>query len=70
MNKIKRKKTCSLCFVKVFKFRENKFKIVQKKILGNKNNINKKRRFLGKATGHNDPYMISMGGQMPKIGGN
>ena len=61
MNKIKRKKTCSLCFVKVFKCREI--------IPGNKNN-NKKRRFLGNATGHNDHYMISMGGQMPKIGGN
>ena len=28
-----------------------------------------KKRFLGKATGHNDHY-ISMGGQMSKIGGN
>ena len=27
---IKRKQTCSLCFVNVFKFQENKFKIVQK----------------------------------------
>ena len=26
--------------------------------------------FLGKATGHNDHYMINMGGQRPKIGGN
>ena len=24
---------------------------------------NNKKRFLGKATGHNDHYMISMGGQ-------
>ena len=29
-----------------------------------------KKRFLGKATGHNDHYKISMGGQRPKIGGN
>ena len=27
---IKRKQTCSFCFVSVFKFHENKFKIVQK----------------------------------------
>ena len=27
---IKRKQTCSLCFVNVFKFQENKFKIVQR----------------------------------------
>ena len=31
---------------------------------------NSKKRFLGKATGHNDHYMINMGGQRPKIGGN
>ena len=41
-----------------------------KEFLGNKNNINKKKRFLGKATGHNDHYMINMGSQRPKIGGN
>ena len=31
-----------------------------------------KRIFLGKATSHNDHYMINMGGQRkrPKIGGN
>ena len=27
---IKRKQTCSMCFVKVFKFQENKLKIIQK----------------------------------------
>ena len=27
---MKRKQTCSLCYVYVFKFQENKFKIVQK----------------------------------------
>ena len=31
---------------------------------------NNKKRFLGKATGHNDHYMINMGIQQPKIGGN
>ena len=31
---------------------------------------NNKKRFLGKVTGHNDHYMINMGGQRPKIGGN
>ena len=30
---------------------------------------NDKDRFLGKATGHNDHYMINMGSQRPKIGG-
>ena len=60
--KIKRKQTCSLCFVNVFKFQENKFMVVQ-------NNFQKikiiliKKRFLGKATGHNDHYMINAGSQ-------
>ena len=30
----------------------------------------KKKIFLGKATGHSDHYMINMGGQSSKIGGN
>ena len=29
-----------------------------------------KKRFLGKATGHNDHYMINSGGQRPEIGSN
>ena len=29
---IKRKQTCYVCFVKVFKFLENKFKVVQKNL--------------------------------------
>ena len=29
-----------------------------------------KKRFLGKAIGHNDHYMKKYGGQGPKIGGN
>ena len=29
-----------------------------------------KKRFIGKVTGHNDHYMINMGGQRPKIGYN
>ena len=62
---IKRKQTCSVCFVKIFKFQESKIKIVQKNfydiiII----------RFLGKANAHNDHYMTNMGGQKPKIGGN
>ena len=28
------------------------------------------KRFLGKATGHNDHYMINMGSQRPMIDGN
>ena len=63
---IKRKQTCSLCFVKVFKFQENKFKVVQK----NFQEIIIIKIFLGKATSHNDHYMINMDGQRPKIGGN
>ena len=27
-------------------------------------------RFIGKATGYNDHYLIHMGGQKPMIGGN
>ena len=66
---IKRKQACSLCFVILFKFQENKFKIVQKNLQEIKIRL-KKKRFLGKATGHNDNYVISMGGQTPKIGSN
>ena len=29
-----------------------------------------KKRFLGKATGHNDHHMMNMGSQRPKIGSN
>ena len=38
-----------------------------KEFLGNSN---KKKRFLGKATNHNDHYMINIGGQRLKIGSN
>ena len=31
---------------------------------------NNKKRFIGKTTGDNDHYMINMGGQRSKIGGN
>ena len=31
---------------------------------------NNNKRFLGKATGHNDHYMINMGSQRPRIGSN
>ena len=31
---------------------------------------NNEKIFLGKVTGHNDHYMISMGGQRPKTDGN
>ena len=30
--------------------------------------MKKKERFTGKATGHNDHYMINMGSQRPVIG--
>ena len=60
---IKRKQTCSVGFVKVFEFQDNKFKIVQ-------NNFLEIIRFFGKPTGHDNHYMINMGGQRPKIGSN
>ena len=53
----------------MFIFQENKLKIVQKNFLEIKILI-KKKGFIGKGTGHNDHYMINMGGQRPKIGGN
>ena len=31
---------------------------------------NNDKRFLGKTAGHNDHYMINMGGLRPKTGGN
>ena len=60
----KKKQICSLCFVNKFKFQQVQDR--SKKMLGKKNI--KKRS--GKATGHNDHYMINMGGQRQKIGGN
>ena len=53
-----KKKTDSICFVNMFKFQEKQFQDCSKEFLGNKNNINKKR-FLGKATSHNDHYQSS-----------
>ena len=58
----------AVCFVNEFKFQETSPNS-SKGFLGNNDNINK-RRFLGKANGHNDHYMINMGGQRPKIGRN
>ena len=67
MNRYKENKTCSVCFVNVFKLQENKFKIIQ-------NNFQEikiiKKDFLEKP-----PVTISlhdkcMGGKRPKIGGN
>ena len=66
---IKRKETCSLRFVNVSEFQENKFKTVQK-IFSEIKIILIKKIFVGKATSHNDHYMINMGGPKPKIGGN
>ena len=61
---IKREQTYSLCFVNVLKVQNRSKEFV------NKNDINKKKRFLQKATRQNDHYMINMGDQMPKNGGN
>ena len=56
----------------MFQFQENTFKIVQKNFQEIKLILIKKfkKRFLGKATGHNDHYMINSGGQRPEIGSN
>ena len=40
---IKRKQTCSLCFVNMFKFQEKKVEDCSKEFLGNKNNTNSKK---------------------------
>ena len=66
---IRKKQTCFLCFINVFKFQENKLKIVLKNFQEIKI-ILKKYIFLGKATRHNDHYMINMGGQRLKTTGN
>ena len=66
---IKRKQTCFLYFVNVFKFQEKKFKIVQKNFKEIKIILIKKR-FPEKATSHNDHYTINMGGQSLKIDSN
>ena len=65
---IKRKQTCSVCFVKLFKFQENKFKVVQKNF--QEIIITIKKHFLKIFTSHNDHQMTNMGGQSPKIGNN
>ena len=54
--------------VNVFKFQENKFQIVQNNLQEIKMILIKKR--FGKTTSCNDHYMINMGGQRPKTGGN
>ena len=58
----------AVCFVNEFKFQETSPNS-SKGFLGNNDNINK-RRFLGKANGHNDHYMINMGRQRLKINSN
>ena len=40
---IKRKQTCSLCFVNMFKFQEKKVEDCSKEFLGNKTNTNSKK---------------------------
>ena len=61
-------------FTNLFKFQENKFKIVQKNFsevkMIFKRFIKIYKIFMGKATGHNDHYIINMGSQRPKIGSN
>ena len=67
---VKRKQTCYLCFVNMFKFQENKFKVVQKNFWEIKIILIKKKRFIGKPTSRNGHYMMNMGDQRPKIGSN
>ena len=66
MNRSKENKLALCVFVNIIKLQQNKFKIIHK----NFSKIILTIRFLGKATGHNDHYMINMGNQRPKTGGN
>ena len=62
-----KKKTNLFCvFCKIFNSQESKIKIIQKNFY----EIIIIKRFLGKATGHNDHYMIHMGSQRPAIDSN
>ena len=61
---IKRKQTCSVIFVKVFKFQENILKIAQKNFYEIIKKISWKTHRYG------NHYMINMGGQKLKIGSN
>ena len=54
----------------MFKFQENKIKIVQNNFQEIKTILIKKERFIGKATGHNHHHMINMGGKRLEIVGN
>ena len=66
---IKRKQTSPASFVKVFKFQDDMFKIVQQNfqaIIVNKIYLENPLALRC----HDDHYMINMGGQRPKIGGN
>ena len=63
-----KKKTNLFCvFCKSAYIQRKQVQDCSKGFLGNNNN---EKRFLGKAAGHNDHYMIHMGGQKPKIGSN
>ena len=59
------KTTCKKCTDK----KKTDLSFVFSKSLNSKEN-SKKKTFLGKATGHNDHYMIDMGGQRQKIDSN
>ena len=63
---IKKKADLLFLFCKCVSIPRKQVQDCSKEFIGNKNNINKKR-ILGKATGHNDHYMISMGDQRLKI---
>ena len=65
----KKKTDLFFVFCKYFQIPRNQVHNDAEEFLENKNNINKKR-FLGKATGHNDHYMINIDSQRPKIGSN
>ena len=65
----KRKQTSSICFVNLFKIPRKQVQDCSKEFLGNNGNNNNKN-LLGKATGHNDHYMINTSSQRSRIGGN
>ena len=43
---------------------------IKKNVAKSAKKIQLQKRFIGKATGHNDHYMINMGGQRLKAGGD
>ena len=66
-NSADKKKTNLFCeFCKSIQNPRKQVQDRSKQFLGNDN----EKDFFGKPTGHDDHYMVNMGGQRPKIGSN